>query len=100
MTITEIPLQPQNQTFTTTIAGTIFKMTIIWRADYWYLDMYSAGGALVVGSIPLVTGCDLLGQYAYLNLGFSLFVVCDAQGQDYPTENDLGSVSHLLIRTE
>lgn len=100
MTISEIPLQPQNQTFSATIGGTIFKMTIMWRIDCWYLDIYSTDGSLIVGSIPLVTGADLIGQYSYLNLGFSLFVVCDAQGQDYPTENDLGTISHLLVKTE
>lgn len=100
MTITEIPLQPQNQTFSTTIAGTIFKMTVIWRVECWFIDIYSSDGTLIVGGIPMVTGADLLGQYSYLNLGFSLFVVCSVQGQDYPTENDLGTGSHLLIKTE
>jgi len=100
MTITEMPLQPQNQTFSTTIAGSLYKVTVIWRAGCWYLDLNDSTGALIAGGIPLVTGADLLAQYAYLNLGFSLFVVCDADDQDYPDENDLGICSHLFIRTE
>ncbi|QAB30889.1 phage baseplate plug family protein [Pantoea ananatis] len=100
MTITEMPLQPQNQSFSTTIAGNLYKVSVIWRAACWYLDLSDSSGTLIAGSIPLVSGADLLGAYAYLNLGFSLFVVCDAEGQDYPTENDLGIRSHLFIRTE
>ncbi|WP_405423759.1 phage baseplate plug protein [Pantoea stewartii] len=100
MTIIEMPLQPQNQAFSTTIAGNIWKITVMWRAGCWYLDLNDSTGSLIAGGIPLVTGADLLEQYAYLNLGFSLFVVCDADGQDYPTENDLGIGSHLFIRTE
>ncbi|MCK0552644.1 hypothetical protein KFO32_06075 [Pantoea ananatis] len=100
MTITEMPLQPQNQTFSTTIEGSLFKVTVIWRAGCWYLDLSDSTGSLIAGGIPLVTGADLLAQYAYLNLGFSLFVVCDADDQDYPGENDLGIRSHLFIRTE
>jgi len=100
MTISEMPLQPQNQAFSITIAGNIFKVSVIWREACWYMDLSDSTGTLIAGSIPLVTGADLLAQYAYLNLGFSLFVVCDADGQDYPTENDLGIGSHLFIRTE
>lgn len=100
MTITEVPLKPQNQAFSITIARNIYKVSVIWREACWYMDLSDGSGTLIAGSIPLVSGADLLEQYAYLHLGFSLFVVCDADGQDYPTENDLGIRSHLFIRTE
>lgn len=100
MNITEIPLVPQNQAFSITLAGALYKVAIIWRAGCWYMDLSDSSNSLIAGSIPLVTGADLLEQYAYLGLGFSLFVVCDADGQDYPTENDLGIGSHLIIATE
>ncbi|MEA5104677.1 phage baseplate plug protein [Pantoea sp. S18] len=100
MTISEIPLQPQNQTFTTTIAGTIYKMTVVWRDSCWFLDIYSADSVMLIGGIPLVTGSDLLSQFSYLGLGFSLFVVCDTDGQDYPTQDDLGIASHLMVYVE
>ena len=100
MTLTELPLTPQNRAFSATIAGTLYKVTVIWRAGCWYMDLSDSSDTLIAGSIPLVTGADLLEQYAYLSLGFSLFVVCDADGQDYPTENDLGIGSHLIIATE
>lgn len=100
MNITEIPLVPQNQAFSITLADTLYKVTVIWRAGCWYMDLSDSSDTLIIGSIPLVTGADLLEQYTYLGLGFALFVVCDADGQDYPTENDLGISSHLIIRTE
>ncbi|EHK8616480.1 hypothetical protein KCD24_004121, partial [Salmonella enterica subsp. enterica serovar Mississippi] len=50
--------------------------------------------------IPLVTGADLLAQYAYMGLGFKLVVMCDDSTQDYPTKTDLGGRSHLLVLTE
>jgi len=100
MTYTELPLQPQNQSMSATIAGNIYKFRVIWRAGCWYLDLSDSSDSLIAGSIPLVTGANLLSQYAYLGLGFSLFVVCDVDGQEYPTEDDLGIGSHLIIETE
>ena len=50
--------------------------------------------------IPLVTGYDLFKQYSYLGLGFSLYVLCDVEGQDNPTKSDLGTSSHLYVVTE
>jgi hypothetical protein len=48
----------------------------------------------------MITGADLLAQYAYLNLGFSLVVDTDIAGQEYPTKTDLGITSHLYVITE
>jgi hypothetical protein len=50
--------------------------------------------------LALVTGADLLAQYAYLNLGFSLVVGTDIAGQENPTKADLGITSHLYVVTE
>lgn len=36
-----------------------------------------SGGADLIKGIPLITGADLLAQYAYLGLGFALCVGCD-----------------------
>lgn len=100
MTYTELPLQPQNQSLSATIAESIYKIQMIWRSGCWYLDLSDSSDSLIAGSIPLVTGANLLAQYTYLDLGFSLYVICDADGQEYPTEDDLGIGSHLIIATE
>lgn len=100
MTVTEIPLNPDAQTFSISLAGSDYQMRVLWRATCWYLDLMDASGAAVITGIPLVTGADLLDQYQHLGLGFALHVRCDAEGQEYPTETDLGSGSHLFVVTE
>lgn len=64
------------------------------------MDLQNDRGEPVISGIPLVTGADLLAQYAYMGLGFKLVVVCDDSTQDYPTKTDLGGRSHLLVSTE
>ncbi|EHZ8806233.1 hypothetical protein SP047_004302 [Salmonella enterica] len=99
MSFTEIPLSPDNQTFSITLAGTNYQMRITWRGNFWCLDLMDRSGSLIIGGMPLVTGADLLAQYGYLNLGFSLYVVCDEPANDYPTKTDLGIRSHLYVES-
>jgi hypothetical protein len=49
-------------------------MRINWRDPVWYLDLLGADSTPLALAMPLVTGADLLAQYAYLNLGFALVV--------------------------
>lgn len=100
MNAKEIPLSSDNQQFSITIAQVQYVMRINWREPCWYLDLLNADLSPVALALPLITGADLLAQYSYLNLGFSLVVVCDVSGQENPTELDLGADSHLLIVTE
>ncbi|CDZ83955.1 hypothetical protein BN1086_02089 [Citrobacter koseri] len=100
MAIQEIPLTADNQQFSINIAGTTWRTSIIWRDLYWIMDLYNDRSEAVISGIPLVTGADLLAQYAYMGLGFKLVVVCDDSTQDYPTKTDLGARSHLLVFTE
>lgn len=100
MTIEEIPLTADNQHFSITLAGTAWQVRIIWRGSGWIMDLQDERGEALVSGLPLVTGEDLLAQYAWLQPGVKLIVVCDANGQDYPTQTDLGSSSHLVVITE
>ncbi|EPR9225482.1 phage baseplate plug family protein [Citrobacter amalonaticus] len=99
MTISEIPLSADNQQFAITIAGTAYRMRLVWRESFWCLDLLNSDQTPIVLSLPLFTGADLLGQYAYLDLGFSLYIGADAAGHE-PTKTDLGFHSHLYIVTE
>ncbi|MDS1416151.1 phage baseplate plug protein, partial [Klebsiella pneumoniae] len=54
----------------------------------------------LIKGIPLITGANLLAQYRYLGLGFSLYVNCDDPANDNPTQTDLGIKSHLYAVTE
>lgn len=101
MAVSEIPLSPDNQKFNITLVGNSYVMRLVWRDPVWCLDIFNPDGAtIIVPSLPLVTGPDLLEPYAYLNLGFGLVVGCDVAGQDYPTKTDLGLASHLYVITE
>jgi len=97
MKIARIPLTPDNQRFNTVINGTNYTIRLLWRDDSgWVMDLMDSGGQPIAIGIPLVTGANLLGQYAHLGLGFGLVILCDDPNQDYPTKLDLGIKSHLL----
>lgn len=100
MNISEIPLSPDNQQFVIAVSGVTYLMRINWRDPCWHLDVFNADETPVVLALPLITGADLLAQYAYLDLGFVLVVGTDAVGQEKPTKNDLGITSHLYVVTE
>ncbi len=100
MAVSEIPLSPDNQQFAIALAGQSFQMAVTWRAAFWCLDIMDSSGADLIKGVPLITGADLLAQYHYMGLGFSLYVVCDDLANDNPTETDLGIKSHLYVVTE
>lgn len=100
MTFSEIPLSADNQKFSITIAGTAYKMELVWREPVWCLNLLSSDDSIIVSALPLVAGANLLEQYAYLGLGFSLLVSSDIEGQENPTKTDLGLYSHLYAVTE
>ncbi|ECY5338487.1 hypothetical protein AVB71_19445 [Salmonella enterica subsp. enterica serovar Stanley] len=100
MEAVEIPLVDDNQTFATTINGTVYHLSVIWRGEYWVLDLADSNGSAIISGMPMITGADLLAQYRYMNLGFSLVVLCDVAGQENPTQFDLGTFSHLYVFTE
>lgn len=86
MALSEIPLSPNSQSFNITLAGVDYQMRVVWRGVCWFLDLMDSAGNLIIGGIPLITGADLLEQYAYLNFGFSLYVLCDDPASENPTQ--------------
>ena len=100
MAISEIPLSPENQQFSISLAGQSLQMAVTSRSVFWCLDVMDSSVADLIKGIPLITGADLLAQYRYLGLGFSLYVDCDDPANDNPTETDLGIKSHLYAVTE
>ncbi|ENS4778499.1 TPA: hypothetical protein PFT73_002138 [Klebsiella pneumoniae] len=75
-------------------------MRVVWRGVCWFLDLMDSTGSDLIKGIPLITGADLLAQYRFLGLGFSLYVVCDDPASENPTQFDLGINSHLYAKTE
>jgi len=98
-----IPLTPQPQTFNISLLGTVYVITISWNrpASCWVMDMFTAQNVLIIGGIPLVTGCNLLEQFAYLfPVPFAFY--CQSQLDQYsiPTYTDLGITNQFLFVTD
>jgi hypothetical protein len=100
-TIFEIPLQPNPQQFPITLGGLDYELTVKWNTanSTWVLDIADTSNNPIVGGIPLVTGLDLLEQYAYLGIGGALVVQTDASFFNQPTYANLGTGSHLYFVT-
>ena len=97
----EIPLSGKSQRFGISLGGVQYSLTVWWNAitEGWFLDIASASNSPILSGIPLVTGADLLAQYAYLGIGGSLIVQTDGDVQAIPTYKNLGSASHLYFVT-
>lgn len=102
-TYTEIPLIPsQPQRFTITLGGVSYNMRLTYdtaQAGCWMLDIGDADSNLLVAGIPLVTGVDLVAQYAYLSFGGALVCTTDRGAGEVPNFDGLGVTSHLYYVT-
>jgi hypothetical protein len=98
----EIPLSPKPQTFSIALAGVTYQITVKWNwvASCWVIDVADASGNPLVGGLPLVTGVDILGQYAYLGFGGKLIVQTDHDPDAVPTFDNIGSTGHLYFITQ
>lgn len=95
-----IPLRPESQSFGITLAGKEYRLTVRWfdaAEAGWTLDIEEPDKAApIIMGIPLVTGCDLLEQYAYMEFGGELWV----EGELPPTLENLGSEVELVFIVE
>jgi len=79
-----------------TVKILLFALRLNEVAQYWALSLYNAQGALILDSVPLITGNvpagNVLRQFAYLAIG-SLFVVNQSgvAAPDFPNGSDLGT---------
>jgi hypothetical protein len=97
MSVFEIPLSPAPQTFSISLSGVDYQLTVRWNvvAAAWTLDVADTAGEPIVVGIPIVTGVDLLEQYAYLNLGGKLIAQSDNTPDAVPTFANLGAGGRL-----
>lgn len=100
-TVAEIPLTPRPQTFSATFPnGNTYNFRLIYQFnddDCWLMDIADVDGNTLVAGVPLVTGADLLAQYAYLGLGVKMWVTTDADLAEPPHWWNLGTSAHLWI---
>lgn len=97
----EIPLSPQAQSKQIALAGITYGLTVTWcgPAACWTLAIDDVDGNRLVGGVPLITGADLLEQYAYLGIGGSLICQTDTDALAVPTYDNLGVTAHLYFIT-
>jgi hypothetical protein len=97
----EIPLSSEPQYFNIALAGVQYQFTLQWRnapvAGGWFLDIADSQGNKILSGIPLVTGGNLLEQYAYSGIGGELWVQSDLDAAAVPTYDNLGTTSHLYF---
>lgn len=98
----EIPLIAAPQTFSIILAEVQYQLTVKWCAPgpCWVMDIADADGNMLIGSVPLVTGTNLLGQYEYLGITGRLEVESDVTLTDVPDFTSLGVTGHLYFITE
>jgi hypothetical protein len=102
MAIYEIPISPNPQRFSISMAGAAYNLRLIYidAPDAgWLLDIDDVNDNPLICGIPLVTGADLLAQYAYLGIGGQLFCTTDGDPSAVPTFANLGVTSHLYFQT-
>jgi hypothetical protein len=112
-TIYEIPLSgsPQSFNIALPISNTVPPVSNLYRLVFqyrdgqtgmggWVVDIYDGNGNPLLCGAPLVTGTDLLAQFAYLNFGAMMYVYSDGQPDLPPTFDNLGTGSHVLWITE
>lgn len=99
----KIPLSPKPQRFTITLGGVDYRMTVSYKnvpEGGWVLDVATLEDAPIVSGIPLVTGANLLEQYAHLGIAGRLFVQTATDPDAVPTFANLGTESFLFWVTD
>lgn len=101
MSVFEVPLSPQPQRFSVPLAGLTYNLKVRWcaTAACWMLDIADAEGNPIVQGIAIITGADLLEQYAYLGIGGQLIAQTDHNVDAVPTFDNLGDIGHLYFVT-
>jgi hypothetical protein len=101
-TIYGIPLQAQPQTFTITLSGVAYTFVLNYRNTVgggWVLDIYNSSNVPIIQGLPLITGANLLAQYAYLGFVGALWVQTADNPDAVPTFQNLGTDGLLYYVT-
>ena len=101
MTAYALPLVSAMQKITIALNGVDYNLVVRWNyiSGVWNVDLYDSDNVLLLGSIPLVTGLDLLEQFEYLNIGGRLEVQTDGDTFKLPTFENIGTESILYFVT-
>jgi len=93
----EIPTTPNPQTFSITLSGVQYRLTLKWNvtAQIWVLDIADIDNNLLVAGICVVTGTDLLEPFGYLNFNGQIFASTDTDPASPPNFENLGTTGHI-----
>jgi hypothetical protein len=96
-----IPLVPANQEFDISLAGVSYHLRIKWNSfsAAWILYIEDSQQNPILSGVPMVTGCDLLEQYAYLNIGGAMVVQSTNDPTLVPNYASLGVTGNLFFIT-
>ncbi len=96
-----VPTQPENQEFDISLAGTTYHLIIKWNnfSNCWIMDIQDDQGDNILMGTPLVTGCDLLEQFASLDIDGAMVVQSTNDPDLVPDYETLGSTGNLFFIT-
>lgn len=100
--MSEVPLVAAPQTLSVSLAGTVYSLRMSWCkfSQCWVGEIADSSGNPLLQGFPLVTGTNLLGQYAYKGIGGALVVASDGDPDAVPTFTNLGRQGHLYFVTQ
>ena len=90
------------QQLTVQLSGTDYQLTLRYRntdQGGWFLDIADVAGTPIISSMPLVTGANLLAQYAHLGINAELWVQTTSNPDAVPTFTNLGADAQLYAVT-
>jgi hypothetical protein len=94
----EIPLINSPQVLQIQLGDTIYNLRLrycLTPEGGWIMDINDVNSNPLICGIPLVTGCDLLGQYKYIIPTGMLYCATDGNPPATPSFDNLGTLSHL-----
>ena len=102
MTTNEIPLITSPQTLSVSLSGQTYNLRVTWNVpgQCWLLDIADAAGTPLLTGLPLVTGANMLGQFAYAGPPGILYVGTDGNADAPPTFANLGTEGHLYYTVQ
>jgi hypothetical protein len=94
-----VPLTPQNQLLSISMNGVTYTLIVKWNrfSNSWILYIQDDQQNPILSGLPLVTGCDLLEQFAYLGIGGAFVVQSSNDPYEVPDYASLGTVGNLYF---
>ncbi len=99
MTPFEIPLSPTPQRFTIELNSVTYQLTFKWcvPAACWLMDIADQNQNPLASGLPVITGENILQQFAYLEIGGAIVAQTDSDSDAVPTFENLGETGRVYF---